>query len=73
MIESPYLTVEEACGYLRFVSADGTPKLGAFYTFRHRTKLKAFRRGGRLLFRRVDLDKVLYEERPELTIAKRRA
>lgn len=73
MVESPYFTVEEAAEYLRFVNADGSLKLGAFYTFRHRKHLKAFRRGGRLLFRRVDLDKALFEERPALTIARKRA
>ena len=61
---SPYLTAAEAATYLRIVKADGTPNVGAFYTFRYRSKLKAFRRGGKLLFRQRDLDAVLEEERP---------
>jgi hypothetical protein len=56
---SPYLTAPEAAAYLKF------PTVHAFYCHRSRTKLKAYRRGGKLLFKQSDLDASLYEERPE--------
>ena len=53
---SPYLTTREAAEYLKF------PSVNAFYAFRYRTKLRAYRRGGSLLFKQSDLDAALYEE-----------
>jgi len=55
---SPYLTAKEACDYLR------CPSMGAFYVFRHRRALRAYRRGGKLLFKQSDLDASLEQERP---------
>mgnify|MGYP001602081588 CR=1 FL=1 len=64
MLESPYLSSREACLYLRFVDAAGEPSLTAFYKFRTRHHIRTIRRGKSLLFRRVDLDRVLDEEAP---------
>ena len=58
MVTSPYLTAREACAYLRI------PSMSAFYTFKHRTKLRAYRRGGILLFKVSDLDAVLECDQP---------
>jgi hypothetical protein len=55
---SPYLTAKEACEYLRI------PTMNAFYSYRYKVRLKAFRRGGKLLFKQSDLDASLEEERP---------
>ena len=55
---SPYLTAQEACDYLR------CPSMSAFYTYKHRAQLKAYRRGGKLLFKQADLDASLDVERP---------
>lgn len=63
---SPYLDANEAAAYLKF------PTRNAFYVYRHRTKLKAHRRGGKLLFKQSDLDASLEEERP-LKLARRSA
>lgn len=68
MNASPYLTASEAAAYLRFVYADGSPNMNAFYQFRHRTKLRALRRGGKLLFLRTALDAVLEDEAAALRI-----
>jgi excisionase family DNA binding protein len=57
-IASPYLTKEEACDYLR------CPSLRAFYMFRYRRQLRAYRRGNVLLFKQADLDAALDMERP---------
>lgn len=59
-VESPYLTFEEAREYLRF------PSKRAFYLwrYRHRQQLRAYRRGGMLLFKQADLDAALEQERP---------
>ena len=59
---SPYLTAKEACEHLRL------PSMSAFYTYRHRTKLKAHRRGRTLLFKQSDLDASLEVERPRLSL-----
>ena len=64
---SPYLTAKEACVYLRL------PSMSAFYTYRYRTKLRAFRRGGILLFKVSDLDASLEDERPLRVVRKARA
>lgn len=64
MVETPFMDASEAAVYLRIVKKDGTPNLNALYVWKHKHKVKAFRRGGRLLFRRVDLERALYEERP---------
>lgn len=61
-IESPYLNAREACEYLRLVDATGEPSLRALYKFRSRHQLRAVRRGKSLLFRRVDLERVLDQE-----------
>jgi len=53
---SPYLTAAEACAYLR------CPSMSAFYTYRHRAKLRGYRRGGKLLFKQADLDASLEAE-----------
>jgi hypothetical protein len=66
MTPSPYLTAEEARVYLRI------PSMKAFYMHRYRSKLKAYRRGGKLLFKQADLDNSLYEEKP-LRAVRRRA
>lgn len=55
---SPYLTAKEASEYLR------CPSIRAFYQFRYRRQLKAYRRGGTLLFKQADLDAALEQERP---------
>lgn len=55
---SPYLTVQEAADYLKFKTVK------AFYSFRYRVKLRAYRRRGTLLFKQTDLDAALYEEKP---------
>lgn len=57
-VESPYLTKEEACEYLR------CPSIRAFYMFRYRRQLRAYRRGNVLLFKQADLDAALDQERP---------
>jgi hypothetical protein len=57
---SPYLTADEAREYLRI------PTMNAFYVYRHRTELRAYRRGGKLLFKQADLDNSLDVERPRL-------
>lgn len=57
-VESPYLTVQEASDYLRCKT------LRAFYMFRYRRELRAYRRGGLLLFKQADLDAALEQERP---------
>lgn len=72
MIESPYMNSREAANYLRLVDATGEPSLTAFYKFRTRHQIRAIRRGKSLLFRRVDLDRVLDEEQPT-TVARKRA
>lgn len=64
MIDSPYMTSREACCYLRFIDTQGKPNLTAFYKFRTRHQIRTIRRGKSLLFKRVDLDRVLDEERP---------
>lgn len=53
---SPYLTADEARAYLRI------PTMNAFYTYKHRTGLRAYRRGGKLLFKQADLDGSLEKE-----------
>jgi hypothetical protein len=55
---SPYLTAAEAAEYLKF------PTRHAFYCWRSRVQVKAYRRGGTLLFKQTDLDAALYEEKP---------
>lgn len=70
--ESPYLTAVEAALYLRYERADGSANMNAFYVARHRHQIKAHRRGRKLLFRRVDLDAFLGEERRELEAFVRR-
>lgn len=55
---SPYFTSKEACEYLRC----GT--MAAFYKFRYKVELRAYRRGGLLLFKQADLDAALEQERP---------
>lgn len=57
-VESPYLTKEEACAYLR------CKNMRAFYTRRYRLKIKAYRLGGTLMFKQCDLDAAFEEERP---------
>lgn len=69
---SPYMTSKEACVYLRFVDARGEPSLTAFYKFRTRHQIRTIRRGKSLLFRRVDLDRVLDEEHP-IALTRKRA
>lgn len=72
MLESPYLNSREAAIYLRFVDATGAPQMKAFYEFRARHHIRRIRRGRSLLFKRVDLDRVL-EEEPVLALARKRA
>jgi hypothetical protein len=71
-IQSPYLTTAEAALYLNFKKKDGSANVTAFYTFRHRRKVKAFRRGGSLLFKIRDLDAALDEERPARQLKSKR-
>lgn len=68
---SPYLTAKEAAVYLRIVKADGSPNMGAFYCFRYKTKLRAFRRGGLLLFKVADLDGILEDEQPRIHVVRK--
>ena len=64
---SPYLTAAEACAYLR------CPTMNAFYSYRHRARLKAYRRGGKLLFKQTDLDASLEAEPTIRVVGRRRA
>lgn len=59
-VESPYLTLKAAAEYLQF------PSTRAFYLwrYRHPGQLRAYRRGGVLLFKQADLDAALEQERP---------
>lgn len=59
-VESPYLTAADAAAYLQF------PSTRAFYEwrYRHPRQLRAYRRGGVLLFKQADLDAALEQERP---------
>lgn len=63
----PLMTVDEACIYLRFVHADGTPNRQQFYDWKRRARpaprcyrLSNTARGLRL--RREDIDAVLVAE-----------
>lgn len=67
VLASPYLTVAEAVDYLRFPSA------AALYQARWRHHLRGFKRGGRLLFRRADLDAFLERDSQELEVFEARA
>lgn len=68
MIEpSPYLSVEEVCLFMRIVNADGSPNADAFYAWKYRLKqrgrpLKTYRRGARLLVKRIELERRIEEE-----------
>jgi len=62
-MDSPFMDAREACEFLRILK-NGEPNLNALYVWKHRHQVKAYRRGGRLLFKRVDLERALYEERP---------
>ena len=54
-----YMRSEEAALYLGFTKPDGTPNLPAFTRWAQRAKVKTYRLGSRLRFRRVDLDRCL--------------
>jgi hypothetical protein len=59
-VNSPtYMRSEEAAVYLGFTKPDGTPNLSAFARWAQRAKVKTYRLGSRLRFRRVDLDRCL--------------
>lgn len=70
---SPYLNAREAAVYLRITKPDGSPNMNAFYQYRYKVQLRAFRRGGLLLFRVADLDASLEDERPLRVVRKARA
>jgi len=57
-LESPWMTPAEACVYLRFVKADGSPDLDRLYHARTRLGLPASRLGGgrTLRFHRAFVD-----------------
>ena len=54
-----WLSSEAAAIYLGFVDAEGTPTMNAFYIWKHRYQPRAYRLGGRLRFRQVDLDRMV--------------
>jgi hypothetical protein len=56
MIDTPYLTVDEACVYLNYLNDDGRPNRNAFHKWRYRYKPRTFRLGRSLRFKKADLD-----------------
>lgn len=54
-----YLTTHQAAEYLGYVKPDGTVRVSAFYVFIHRHKVKRYKLGRCLRFRRVDLDRAV--------------
>ena len=60
---SPYLTAPEAALYLR-IEKNGEPNIAAFYNYKRRRGIRAYRRGNRTLYRQCDLDACL-EREPE--------
>lgn len=55
---SPYLTADEAADHLGFTKTAPTNPVKAFHAwrYRHAGRLKAYRRGTRVLFKQHELD-----------------